>query len=399
MVSSVYIAKNVYGGDGLGRLGDGRVAFVPGAFAGEQVKAEIVEERRGYVKTRLVEVVEASPARTGFAPAPVPGMVYSNLSFDGELEAKAAQLEEMLYRAHLVHPEAKMIKAPLKELNYRNKAVYHFALSGSKMLFGYMAESSHDIVDIAKDPLAADAMNFALPSIRADVEKLLTRGAPAVRADVAKKEKVTVRWSERSGVRWWLGHDAPAGVILENTRGRIFEVPADGFYQVNPAAADALVAAVAERAAAAKPSEIIDLYCGVGVFGIVSAGLAAAPLRGVESNPAAVRSAVRNAAKNGVEASFATDRTAHALKKMRFAPGAAVIADPPRGGMEKGVAAAIARSGAAKVFYVSCDGATFVRDLKELSSAYEIEEILWIDMFPRTAKFESLAVLSKKEGR
>ena len=41
MTSTVYIAKNVYGGDGLGRLGDGRVVFVPGAWAGESVKAEI----------------------------------------------------------------------------------------------------------------------------------------------------------------------------------------------------------------------------------------------------------------------------------------------------------------------------------------------------------------------
>ena len=54
MTSTVYIAKNVYGGDGLGRLGDGRVIFVPGAWAGEQVKAEIVEEKRHYVKARLV---------------------------------------------------------------------------------------------------------------------------------------------------------------------------------------------------------------------------------------------------------------------------------------------------------------------------------------------------------
>ena len=63
MVSTVYIAKNVYGGDGLGRLGDGRVVFVPGAWAGENVRAEIVEERRNYVKARLVEVVEPSAAR------------------------------------------------------------------------------------------------------------------------------------------------------------------------------------------------------------------------------------------------------------------------------------------------------------------------------------------------
>ena len=46
MISSIYIAKSVYGGDGLGRLGDGRVVFVPGAFPGEQVKAEIQADPR-----------------------------------------------------------------------------------------------------------------------------------------------------------------------------------------------------------------------------------------------------------------------------------------------------------------------------------------------------------------
>ena len=60
MICTVNILKNVYGGDGLGRLGDGRVVFVPGAWAGERAKVELVEQRKGYVKARLVELEEAS---------------------------------------------------------------------------------------------------------------------------------------------------------------------------------------------------------------------------------------------------------------------------------------------------------------------------------------------------
>ena len=79
MISTVYIAKNVYGGDGLGRLGDGRVVFVPGAWAGEQVRAEIVEEKKHFVKARLIEVVERSPEREGIGDQGsgirMPGMV------------------------------------------------------------------------------------------------------------------------------------------------------------------------------------------------------------------------------------------------------------------------------------------------------------------------------------
>jgi 23S rRNA (uracil1939-C5)-methyltransferase len=88
MISTVYIAKNVYGGDGLGRLGDGRVVFVPGAFAGESVKAEIVGEKKRYVKARLIEVVEPSPERVDISSANVvPGMVYAGLSHNAEREA------------------------------------------------------------------------------------------------------------------------------------------------------------------------------------------------------------------------------------------------------------------------------------------------------------------------
>ena len=106
MVSTVYIAKNVYGGDGLGRLGDGRVVFVPGAWAGEQVKAEIVEEKRQFVRARLVEIVERSPERQEPVGPVLPGMVYAALSPAGEQAAKEQQLREFFDRARLPFPLA-----------------------------------------------------------------------------------------------------------------------------------------------------------------------------------------------------------------------------------------------------------------------------------------------------
>jgi len=400
MVSTIYIAKNVYGGDGLGRLGDGRVAFVPGAFAGEQVKAEIVEERRGYVRTRLVEVVEPSPDRVGTSPAPAPGMPYANVSFGCEMRLKEEQLSEMLARARLEPGALKRIPADLEELGYRNKAIYRFALAGGKLVAGYLKEGTRDIIDMPSDPLVRPEIDAALPEIRSNLEALLTKGAPAVRRDVAAKERFTVRWSPRSGVKWWLGDDVPKGSIVEITCGKTFEVPADGFYQINPTAADALVSAVADRVVASGCTELVDLYCGVGVFGIVAASRSAkiSSLVGVECGRTAAAAATQNAAKNSVKAAFLADRVAHAAKKIRMSPNAAVIADPPRGGFEKGVPERLASSPAARIFYVSCDPATFVRDLRTLSRSYDLEEVLWIDMFPRTARFEAVAVLVRKDG-
>ena len=247
MVSTVYVAKNVYGGDGLGRLGDGRVVFVPGAWAGENVRAEIVEERRNYVKARLVEVVEASPERIdGGTVAGVPGCVYANLSCRGECAAKARQLAEFLERARfdfgeVVSPEADESAM----LNYRNKAVYHFARRGGGWAIGYLREPGHEIVEIENDPLAVPAINAKLPEIRRSVLALLTAGPAAVRRDVGRKGVLTVRWSEKTGVKWWIG-DAPEELVFrERTCGRTFEVPAGGFYQVNPGVGETLVSAVA----------------------------------------------------------------------------------------------------------------------------------------------------------
>jgi len=49
-----------------------------------------------------------------------------------------------------------------------------------------------------------------------------------------------------------------------------------------------------------------------------------------------------------------------------------------------------------RIFYVSCDPATLMRDLRDLSRSYEVVSARRFDMFPRTARFETLVILKKK---
>lgn len=398
MTSTVYIAKNVYGGDGLGRLGDGRVVFVPGAWAGEQVKAEIVEERRKYVKARLVEVVEASADRIDGSSRAVPGMVYADISPRGELKAKDQQLREFLERARIDVPEFSSARET-QPFNYRNKVVYHFAKYGGAWRIGYRAEPSHEVVDVAEDPLARPEINAKLAEIRRVVTTLLTTGPMQVRKETERKGNVTVRWSGRSGVKWWIG-DAPRDVVLrETTCGLDFEVPADGFCQVNPEVGDELARAVVAQYEkdAAKSPEVLDLYCGVGVLGLCCK---APSLVGVESGRQAVEFARRNAASQGAaNARFFANQVGRSLRGMKAGPRTTVIVDPPRGGMEPNVPGWLASSGAARILYVSCDPATMTRDLRTLAAAYEVESVRWFNMFPRTARFETLVALRKRGER
>jgi len=413
MTSTVYIAKNVYGGDGLGRLGDGRVVFVAGAWAGEQVRAEIVEEKRHFVRARLVEVVERSAERLSeeqiaadFPGGPLPGMVYAGLSPKGECEAKEQQLREFFERARIRVPVFVSPDPRFSTFNYRNKVVYHFACQRGKWAIGYRTEPSHEVIDIERDPLAVREINAKLPEIRRNVLTLLTTGPEVIRRETARKGKVTIRWTAKSGVKWWIG-DAPKDLVLkETTCGHEFEVPADGFYQVNPSVGEELVkAAVAEyRKGAAVAPEVLDLYCGVGVFGLCCE---APKLVGVESGNQAIAFAKKNAenifnhhcSTSNLQSStcrFYSEQVGRSLKRISIGPRTTVIVDPPRDGMEPNVPKWLAESKAPRILYVSCDPATLVRDLKTICRGYDVESVRWFNMFPRTARFETLVVLAKR---
>ena len=84
-------------------------------------------------------------------------------------------------------------------------------------------------------------------------------------------------------------------VVFLGTCPSDFEVPADGFYQVNTDVGEELAKAVmAEyQKGAAEAPEVLDLYCGVGVL-----GLCCKPprLTGIESGRQAIEFAKRNAA-------------------------------------------------------------------------------------------------------
>ena len=403
MTITLKIEKNVYGGDGLGRLGDGRVCFVPGAFAGETVKAELVEQKKKYVKARLVEIEEASPARVDPGPV-VPGMVYAGVSYEEEVRLKRDQLENFLRKVSKTPPPLDVVPAP-RPLNYRNKVVYHLERQDGRWVLGYRTEPEHRVVDVLQDPLACPAINAELPTIRKSVLALLTQGPQAVRQSAKRADNVTIRWTAIDGVKWWMG-DAPAGLELhEQTDGRRFRVAADGFYQVNPPVGDLLVKAVREAyaAGAAEAAHLLDLYCGVGVFGLCClAGRkpgdgVEARLVGIESGRSAVASAKRNAETQGVKGNFFCERVGASLSRIKVGPHHTVIVDPPRGGMEPNVPGWLANRPAKRLFYVSCDPATLVRDLTTLVKTYDIVRVKLFDMFPRTARFETFVQLARRE--
>ena len=409
MTVTLKIEKNVYGGDGLGRLGDGRVCFVPGAFAGETVRAELVDSRKNFVRAVCTELVEPSPDRirplgaAAPADAPImPGMVYADVNYAAELRFKEEQLGNFLERIGQSYQHIEVIAG--RSTAYRNKVTYHVQPERNGWKIGYQREQSHEVVDVTSDPLACKEINQALPSVRTGVLSLLTQGSRNIRREARASATVTVRWSLDDGVRWWLGDPPPELFFTERTAGLRFRVAADGFYQVNPEVGDRLVRAVVEAYAdgVELSPDVVDLYCGVGVFGLCCVngvrgrGLRSQPrLVGVESGRRAVAAAKENAKAAGIAANFFCERVGGSTSRIRIGDRTTVIVDPPRGGMERNVPAFLANSRAKRLFYVSCDPATLARDLQVLAKTYRIRRVRLFDLFPRTARFETLVELEK----
>ena len=408
MTVTLEILKNVYGGDGLARLGDGRVCFVAGAFAGETVKAKIFEEKKSFVRAEMVEILKPSPDRITRIDNAVPGMVYADVTPEAEMEMKREQLDNFLWKVQKSPVPLEVCElAAEKFLNYRNKAVYHIEKRGNQWYIGYRKEPSHEVVDVENDPLVADGINAAIPSVRSSVMSLLTQGSSEVRKAASANTDVTIRWTRIDGAHWWMGKPTQGLTFTEQTAGLKFKVAAGGFYQVNPLVGDDLVKTVRDiyLEKADRYDDIIDLYCGVGVFGIVCAkaaiqsGKSDVRLIGIESEHKAIDCAKKNAAQAGVEGKFFCEDVGRNLHRIRISSRHTVIIDPPRGGLEKQVPKWLANGYAPRIIYVSCDPATLTRDLMPLSEKYEIKKAVLFNMFPRTARFESVVVLERKPRR
>jgi len=123
---------------------------------------------------------------------------------------------------------------------------------------------------------------------------------------------------------------------------------------------------------------------------------------GIESHPAAIEDALKSAGKNRIgNISFYKGRSEKVLSE-QLKPGGkykfdVVVTDPPRAGMHPKAREAIVGHAPRRIVYVSCNVATFARDLGYfLKEGYELRTVQPVDMFPHTSHIEVVAALQKK---
>ena len=181
-----------------------------------------------------------------------------------------------------------------------------------------------------------------------------------------------------------------------------WKVPPDSFFQNNFHLLPQLVATVGESLRSSGVRFLIDLYCGVGFFGI-SLGDRVERFIGVEVDQMAIRAARQNAVRhqrgNG---DFLVGRAEDLLPELlRCYPRevVAVILDPPRTGCPAGSLALLREARPAQIIYISCQPATLARDLNVLCAdgVFELRRATPLDMFPQTQHVECVADLRLAE--
>ncbi|SDD12111.1 methyltransferase domain-containing protein [Aquimonas voraii] len=165
------------------------------------------------------------------------------------------------------------------------------------------------------------------------------------------------------------------------------------FFQTHTALAAALYAQAARWVADLKPDRLLDLYCGVGGFGLHCAPHAIAVI-GREISPEAIASAQRSADELGL--SNARFEVADASAGAAVAGTVdAIVVNPPRRGIGAELCAAIEASTAQTLIYSSCNVDSLAADLARLPSFAPVEAQV-LDLFPHTSHFETLVLLRRQ---
>jgi 23S rRNA (uracil1939-C5)-methyltransferase len=426
------IDKLVYGGDGLARLpadehGTGKTVFVPFSIDGEEIEAQIVEQKPGFARARLERVIEASPDRVQpgcpyFSKCG--GCQYQHANYARQLEIKSAILLETLQRTAKIKLPCDLQLHGSPEWNYRNRT--RLKVRGApEFAVGYYKFRSHELLPIEECPISSPLINLGIEKIwaagragaisvainelelfadHAD-ERLLVESYCAPRTPKTAGQTIAAGIGQilPSAIGVEVFEQPPANQAIEprrlasfgesslvyETKAARYRVSAGAFFQVNRFLIDVLIAIVTDGASGKLA---LDLYAGVGLFSTVLAR-SFAQVIAVESSQTSLRD-LRHNAPAEVKAVLAT--TEQYLGQVSDLRPDLIVVDPPRGGLGERVVHSLAKFEAPRITYVSCEPSTLARDLKSMTGlGYRITGAHLLDLFPQTFHIESVFHLAR----
>ena len=429
------VIKAGINGEGIAYL-DQKPVFIPGAFPGETVEAEIKDEQERYLRASLRRILVPSKARRT-SPCPLSaecgGCALMELSYPAQLEVKRNLLKEALWKyGHVKEDLIRDIHPSPETLHYRSALKLPVQESEGLTVTGMYKTGTNRFVPIDQCP----AHDEVLENVRRTILAILhEEQIPAYDRGHGLRYLIMRRIDETISVALITGNDTLPESLIEKISAlrevrsitqsintarnaneffgskprvlfgeaaipvhflgyKIYLSP-ESFFQLNIAQAEQLYTTAVSKI---DPCDVlVEAYCGVGVMSILARDKAR-KVFGIEYVPEAIENARRNAEVNRVPNTtfFAADAAEGLRQILAEREVNTLLCDPPRAGLDEAMIETILSSSIAKIVYVSCNPATLGKNIKDLKKEYDVRTVIPFDMFPNTPHCESVTVLTRR---
>ena len=380
---------------------DGKTIVVPGSIPGETIRGEVVRNWKRRLLLKPVEVLVASSDRA--TPqcqhfTTCAGCQFQHIDYEAQLEIKESRLRSYFEDDHPVQPlPLRGIIGSPHPYRYRNSIKLHGP--GEP---GFWQVLGVDMMRNEECPICVETVDQALQKERQDhfhrftsqgILNVLIRGTKIGETYIGPENPDPEEVA-------WLNEE-----LVHPLTGDSYKlvVPAHAFWQGSTPMLPTLVEQVVRPIQEFQPEMLIESYCGMGLFGLMSAPFAKEVI-GIEEHPLAIEAAKQNQENLGVAnlrifRSKTEDCLAEYLNLLP-AEKSSLIVDPPRSGLPKKVLKQILKCPPQQLVYVSCSPESFARNLRALcKETYQLKDMVGLDLFPQTKHLECVGVLERLSDR
>ena len=417
----VEIEKPAAGGRMLARH-VGQVVLVWGTIPGERVRALVERTGKGVLYADTVEVLAASPDRRDpGSDWRCGGDVFAHVAYPRQLALKGEIIQDAFGRIGRVPLPAPPDVIGSPEQGYRMRARLH-ARDGR---IGFFREGTHEICSAAATRQLSAATNAWIAAaqgclqgerglagieiaenvagdqraVHLELHDHADPGAFARLASVGSLSGLSAQRADSAAIEQLAGQRFVTDMVRLSSDAQAFPGPEGpalrlrrdvrAFFQGNRFLLERLVRYIASLVPAGP---VVDLYAGVGLFGLAIAATGGERITVVEGDPVSGTDLQANAEPFAARVRVERRSVESYLRSMTPPAQAPFIVDPPRTGMSKDALAGVLHHRPARIVYVSCDVATLARDTRALLDAgYELKGVTGMDLFPNTAHVETIA--------
>ena len=456
----IEIEKIVFGGEGLGRVDGFTVFVpmsVPGDKLEIDIISVKKSYARGLI-TKIIEPSKdriEDLSKVSFED--FDGCDFGMLKYEKQLEYKDKMLEEVLTKISgidLENVQVGKIIGSDEKVNYRNKTAEPFFKKDGIIQTGFYSRKSHNVFlakeNLLKSEIAKMIIDKFLQKVNSFsgtkkefkvfneinntgfLKQIMVRNNEKNEVmiivivnknsqynqlskvleemydenECIKSVYISVKTEQNNVILGKNIHLFGSQYLEEEMEELKFKIYPNSFFQINKKQALKLYDTAIEFLNEEKNNKnngkiyektVIDAFSGTGTIAMMLSKNIKKVI-GIESVESSTLAAKLTSYENSIQnVEFVNGKVEKELPKILKRENiGAIVFDPPRRGIEEIALKSVIKNKIEKIVYISCNPATFARDVKILAeNGYVLKKITPVDMFPQTAHIEVVGLLEK----